>query len=305
MCTAVCLRGKDCFFGRTLDLAVTYGEEVVVTPRRARLWGIPEESHHAIIGVAHVEGAQALYYDAVNECGLACAALRFPRYAVYAPWREGGVPSFALLPWVLGRAATLAEARVLLQGVRITDEAAAPHLPATPLHWILADKTGVVTVESRETGLEILENPLGVLTNAPPFLHQCSFAERYVHLSPYPQGEAGDTGTVGLPGDFGSLSRFARAAYVAKHTVRGENTAPSDFFHLMEAVSLPRGAVLTAQGQPVCTQYTSLADTARGIYYFTTYANRRIRAVSLENKPLDGDEILRYTMDGAEEIRYL
>ena len=67
MCTAATYRTKDHYFGRTLDYEVSYGEEVVVTPRNfpfhfRHMGGL--SNHYAIIGMATVAGEYPLYYDA-------------------------------------------------------------------------------------------------------------------------------------------------------------------------------------------------------------------------------------------------
>ena len=41
--------------------------------------------HYAIIGMARVEENEPLYFDAVNEKGLAMAGLNFVGYAHYEP----------------------------------------------------------------------------------------------------------------------------------------------------------------------------------------------------------------------------
>ena len=74
MCTAVTYKTKDFYFGRTLDYEFSYGEEITVTPRNYifdfRHIG-QLKSHYAIIGMAFVLEGYPLYYDAVNEKGLA------------------------------------------------------------------------------------------------------------------------------------------------------------------------------------------------------------------------------------------
>ena len=83
MCTAITYQTKDHYFGRTLDLEYSYEEAVTVTPRNFPLVFRTEknmDSHYAIIGMATVTENYPLYYDAVNEHGLAAAALNFPYY---------------------------------------------------------------------------------------------------------------------------------------------------------------------------------------------------------------------------------
>jgi choloylglycine hydrolase len=80
MCTAITYKTKDFYFGRTLDLEYHYSESVTVTPRRYPIrfgCGVKMDSHYSMIGIATVSGGYPLYYDAVNEKGLAAAGLAF------------------------------------------------------------------------------------------------------------------------------------------------------------------------------------------------------------------------------------
>ena len=57
MCTAIIYKTKDAYFGRTLDIECSYGEEVVVTPRNFPLTfrhAKGQGSHYAIIGMGTV-----------------------------------------------------------------------------------------------------------------------------------------------------------------------------------------------------------------------------------------------------------
>jgi len=57
-------------------------------------------------------------------------------------------------------------------------------LPAAQLHWIIADEKEAITVEPMKDGLKVHENPVGVLTNNPPFEQQMFQLNNYMHLSP-------------------------------------------------------------------------------------------------------------------------
>ena len=86
MCTAAAYRTNTLYFGRTLDNDITYGEKVTVTPRNYPLifrYAGRIDSHFAVIGMAHISKGYPLYYDAMNEKGLAIAALNFPDNAAY------------------------------------------------------------------------------------------------------------------------------------------------------------------------------------------------------------------------------
>ena len=191
MCTAATYKTKCFYFGRNLDYERGFGEQVVITPR---LFPLPMRHlpdltrHYAMIGMASVQDGYPLYYDAVNEKGLCMAGLNFVRSAVYGPCAPGkaSVAQFELIPWLLGRCATAAEARDLLAESRITDDAFLPGLPPARLHWLLADREQCFAVEQTAEGLRVYEDPAGVLTNEPPFPMQLFRLNDYAQLSPQP-----------------------------------------------------------------------------------------------------------------------
>ena len=119
MCTAATYQTKDFYFGRTLDYEFSYGDEIVVTPRRFPLDFCHMgkcDAHYGMIGMAHVADGYPLYYDAVNEKGVGMAGLNFVGNAVYQKVEEGreNVAQYELIPWVLGQCANLQEVRRML-----------------------------------------------------------------------------------------------------------------------------------------------------------------------------------------------
>ena len=135
MCTAITYQTDHFYFGRNLDLECSYEEAVTITPRNFPFsfrCQPPQESHYAIIGVAHVADGVPLYYDAVNEVGLCIAALNFPHSAAYTPYRPGAynVAPYELIPWLLGQCADLTQARQLLQRLNLMQMDSAPPFPA-------------------------------------------------------------------------------------------------------------------------------------------------------------------------------
>jgi choloylglycine hydrolase len=314
MCTAVSLSGAPHLFGRTLDLEDSCGAGIVITPRAfrfatSRFPDIPQPV--AMIGVARLQDDQPLYFDAVNEHGLAIAALHFAGNAVYLPPRADAynVPSYALIPWLLRQSRTVSEARSLLLRTNVTAAAFCDALPPSPLHWLLADDKESLVIEPTAAGLQLYDNPVGILTNNPPFPCQLTRLQDYAHLTATASANAYSKGlgAVGLPGDFSSPSRLSRAAFVKKHLSKVDHATAhiTRFFHLMDAVTVPVGCVQNAEGAPFFTQYTSCADTQSGTYYFTTHQNRRIRAVPLTDAAKNATAPIRFSMDGGEDIDVL
>ena len=322
MCTAATYQTKDFYFGRTLDYLFSYGEEVVVTPRNYAFSfrDQPEmKGHFAMIGMACVMDGYPLYYDAVNEKGLGIAGLNFPGNAHYraAVDEKINLAQFELIPWLLGQCDSVRAVRTVLENVVLTDDPFSGQLPPSPLHWIIADQYETITVESMKEGLKIYENPVGILTNNPPFDQQMFLLNNYMHLSPkQPVNRFSEKlplstyclgmGGLGLPGDLSSSSRFVRAAFTKMNSVSGdsEEESVSQFFHILGSVDQQRGCSEDENGRYEITLYTSCCNAGRGIYYYTTYHNHQITAVDMHRENLDQKELVRYPVVDQEKIFY-
>ncbi len=321
MCTAATYRTKDFYFGRTLDYEFSYGDRIVITPRNYVFdlrCGERLTSHYAMIGMACVMQDYPLYYDAVNERGLGIAGLNFVGNARYNKPAEGkcNIAQFELIPWLLGTCATVGEAREALRRLNLTDTPFADDLPLAKLHWLIADRTACITVESTADGLHVYDNPVGVLTNNPSFPYQMFRLNDFRHLSAndrestfaeglpltsYSRGMGG----MGLPGDLSSQSRFVRVAFVKMNSRSGESEkeSVSQFFHILGSVDQPRGCCRLENGTYEITLYTSCCNTDKGIYYYNTYDNHRITGVDMHRENLDGDTLIVYEPILGEQIK--
>ena len=306
--------------GRTLDYEFSYGDEITVTPRhyefQFRHMG-SVSSHYAMIGMAHVAGNYPLYYDAMNEKGLGMAGLNFVGNADFQEVDDtrDNVAQFEFIPWILCQCATLEEAKKLLSRMNLVGTPFSPQLPTAQLHWLIADKTGSLTVECMTDGLHVYDNPVGVLTNNPPFDKQLFHLNDFMHLSPKQpentfsqdlnlQTYSRGMGALGLPGDLSSASRFVRVAFTKSNSRSGdsENESVSQFFHILGSVDQQRGCCEVADGKYEITLYTSCCSADTGIYYYTTYENHQISGVDMYRENLDGDTLTRYPLINGEQI---
>lgn len=314
MCTAISLTTQDHYFGRNLDLEYSYVETITISPRNFPFIFQQKEimhHHYAIIGTAFVQDDYPLYYDATNEKGLSMASLNFRENAYYFPSKneKDNITPYEFIPWILGQCATVDEAFSLLERLNLLDKPFCEELPLTPLHWMISDKNSSIVVESCKNGLHTHENPVGVLTNNPPFEIQLFYLNNYMHisttqpsntfseklkLSTYSTGMGG----IGLPGDWSSQSRFIRAAFVKANSKCGytENETVSQFFHLLSSVEFPRGCVRMKENVYEITVYSSCCNTDKGIYYYKTYENPSIQAVNMHHEDLDGNQLICYPM---------
>lgn len=320
MCTAATYKTKDFYFGRTLDLECSYAEEVTITPRNFPLRfrdGNTLENHYAMIGMAHVAEDYPLYFDAVNEKGLAMAGLNFVGYADYKEPAAGkeNVTHFEFIPWILAQCASVREARERIGTLNLTNIPFNTELPLSELHWMIADHNEAITVESVKEGIRVYPNPAGVLTNNPPFDEQIFQLNNYMHLSPKtPSNRFSDKvllkayshgmGALGLPGDWSSQSRFVRAAFVKLNSVSEatESKSVSQFFHILGTVGQPRGCCEIENGKLETTVYTSCCNTDKGIYYYSTYDNHQITAVHMHREKINDIFLVRYPLALEENI---
>lgn len=320
MCTAVTYQTRDFYFGRTLDYEISFGETVTITPRNAPFFfrnGMALKKHFAIIGVAHIADGYPLYYDAVNEMGLCMAGLNFVGNAYYrkAGRDKNNIAQFEFIPWILAQCASVEEARSLLERIRLDDAPFSKNMPVAQLHWMIADRTETITVEAVREGVRVYHNPVGVLTNNPPFEQQLFSLNNYMSLSAEePQNRFSDQlplrrysrgmGALGLPGDLSSQSRFIRAVFTKMNAVSGtsEQESVSQVFHILGAVSQSRGCCDLGDGQYEITIYTACCNADQGIYYYTTYDNHQITAVDMRKEYLEGNQLVSYPLILEEQI---
>ncbi len=321
MCTAATYHGKSLFFGRNLDYEFSYGEEIVLTPRNFPLSfrHLPDQkNHYSMIGVAHVADGYPLYYDAVNEKGLCMAGLNFVNSAYYGsvvPNKDNVAP-FELIPYILSSCQNLQEASDLLGRLNIADIAFNDRLPAAKLHWMIAYKGEAVTVEPLKSGLSVVENTAGVLTNDPPFDMQMFLLNHYMGLSAKaPENRFSEKldlhaysrgmGALGLPGDLSSQSRFVKATFTRLNAVSEETDEDGlcQIFHILGSVEQQKGCCDVGGGQMERTIYTSCCNADRGIYYYTTYENRQITQVDMHRENLDGKNLVTYPLIQVQQIK--
>mgnify|MGYP002618311340 CR=1 FL=1 len=182
----------------------------------------------------------------------------------------------------------------------------------------ISDRNGSITVESVADGVKIYDNPVGVLTNNPPFPQQMFNLNNYMGLSPKsPKNSFSDKlelnmysrgmGAMGLPGDLSSQSRFVRAAFTKMNSQSGssESESISQFFHILGSVDQQRGCCEVAEGKYEITIYTSCCNADKGIYYYTTYENSQVTGVDMNKESLDSDSLIIYPLINGQQIKMM
>lgn len=322
MCTASNYITDNHYFGRNFDYEISYNERVTITPRKYELKfrKIDDiKTHYAIIGIAAGIDEYPLYYDACNEKGLAIAGLNFAGNAVYREFEEDmvNITPFELIPYLLGTCSSVSEAREALGKINLVNINFADELPLSPLHWMISDEVESIVVEPLADGLKVYDNPVGVLTNNPPFDKQLFYLNNYrglsnknpentfgVDLEEYSRG----MGAIGLPGDLSSASRFAKVAFTRANSYSDNDEASSvgQFFHILGSVEQQNGCTFIDDPDLYeYTIYTSCYNTNKATLYYRTYHNSQITAVDLYRENLDSSELINYLLINEEQFNFI
>lgn len=323
MCTSIAMKTNDFYFGRTMDLNQEFHTSVVITPRNypiAFRRSSVLRRHNAIIGMAAVVENYPLYAEAANEKGLCMAALNFPDNADYSLTedpRRTNVSPFELFHWILGQCDSVEEARQLLDSTHLIGIPFSEKISLTPQHWHIADRESSVTLENTPYGLELYNNPVGVLTNNPAFQFQLTNLCQYMNLisgypkncfsslegiTPFGQG----LGSFGLPGDYSPSSRFVKAAYLLLNSVcpNDDSSSLAQFIHLLDSVSIVRGSVLSQEEVCDTTTYACCINATRGIYYYKTYSNNQLTGIDLRHENLDSGTLRIFPLVVSQQIAW-
>ena len=305
MCTAMTLQTKEgeLFFGRNMDFSYDIDPHFFTVPKNYQwtnaLTGVWMQDDYSFIGIGQETDGLLGFFDGVNERGFAAAALYFAGYAKYEEMEEEGkrfpIASFEFLHYILGKCASVGELKRLVKQVAVIGMEDPVTGSAAPLHWIAADRAGdCVVIELTSAGLAVHDNTIGVLANSPDLPWHMTNLRNYMEASPEqmeeacwsgikltPFGQAG--GTRVLPGGFTSPDRFVRTAYLKSFIPVPQNPAEAvvSCFHIMEGVTIPKGAVMTSRGSYDYTKYTAFINTSTCEYFFKTYDTLQVCSTGL------------------------
>lgn len=327
MCTALSIKSEEgkYFFGRNMDLSYEFNQSVLILPKdyqyQDRVTRNMVTIQKAIIGMGTVIEKHPAMADAMNEDGLACAGLNFAGFAYYEETPVEGkinIAPYDLILWVLSNFSTVDEVKQEIRNIELVNVPINEKTPVSTLHWMITDKTGnSIVIEKTKEKIAVYENSVGVMTNNPTFDWHLTNLNEYINLTPaYPKETKWSSqrltalgvgaGNLGIPGDFASVSRFVRIAYIRAHmtSIENDSKAVSQFFHMLDYVKMVKGGVITEEGLEDFTIYSSCMDQENGIYYYRTYHNSRINAVDLRKEKLVGKEIKAYSYSCVQDINY-
>ena len=328
MCTALSITTNDnkVYFGRNMDLAYNFNQRVLIIPPnyqyKDRVSGKIVTNQEPIIGMGTVIDQHATFAEAMNSKGLAGAGLNFDGYAYFEQEPVEGklnIAPYDLILWALSNYGTVEELKEAMKEVELVEIPINSKTPVAPLHWMFSDTSGTsIVVERTMGGLRVHDNPVGVMTNNPTFDWHLTNLNEYLYLTPehhqkkvwsnqelIPLGIG--SGTLGIPGDFASVSRFVRIAYIRANTpsIPSGDKAVSQFFNMLDYVKMVRSGVKTKDGTEDSTIYSSCMDLDQGIYYYKTYDNSRINGVDLRKESFENNDVISYPYLVEPDFNYL
>jgi len=327
MCTALSFKtNHGCFYGRNMDLSANFGQCPLFIPRNSeyldRGCSKMRRMSRAVLGMGALIDAHPAMAEAMNEAGLACAGLNF---AQYAHWEKEPVPGKHNIPpydfilWVLGNHDTVEDVKKGIGQIELIDIPINENTPCPTLHWMVSDKEGnSIVVEKTIDGLKVHDNTVNVMTNDPPFDWHLINLREYIKLSPeHPKkiswcdelcrANGLGAGTLGMPGDFASVSRFVRIAFARANmpVINSAAEALSHCFHMLDYVAMVKGGVKTPGGTEDKTLYSCCMNLSEGIYYYKSSENSRISAVNMQKEDLDSSSIKVFPYTDMQDIRFI
>lgn len=283
--------------GRSMEFAVPLDSEIAIYPAGETINknGFSWTIQYGFIGITAF--SRDILSDGMNEAGLSFGALWFPS-AKYPTPKKGStpLPIEAFGEWILGNFKSVDDVRAALAKVQILAQTVPRIQSIPPLHFSIHDKTGKsLVVEFINGKMEITDNFVGVLTNAPKFSWHVTNLSNYIHLTSFNNPSIDLNGTVigpigqgsgllGIPGDWTPPSRFIRIAAYKNLVQKAPNPRKNATlaFHLLNTVDIPYGAIRPANGEGLnYTQWVVVKDLKNNLLYYRTYDDLNQRKISL------------------------
>ena len=311
MCTAITLKTSENhhLVGRNFDIHPMNYLSVALVPREFeyvnRVTNEEMKSKYSFLGMVLFYENHILFCDGVNEKGLSCLMLQLSKFSTWSHKirkDKVNIAPYDVAFWVLSNFSTISE---LMEGLKQLNIVALPDdqtALSTEIHWLVSDTSGQsIVMERTRDKLTVYNNKVGVLANSPTFDWHLNNLDCYINvkseqpeetkwgqqmLSPYSNG----FGTIGLPGDFSSPSRFVKAAFLRNHVNVGEGdeSAISECFHILDNFVVPRGVVETPKRKEChLTKYSACLCLETQLYYYKTSSNQQIQVIDLNKENLD------------------
>lgn len=309
-CTAFQIKSEDGahLYCRSMEFGLEMKSNLLVVPQGTDYQGTAPDAQgmewktqYGYVGMNQWM-APTYITDGMNEKGLIVGVLYLPRFAEYQKpdpkLNDKTLGAWELASFLLGTCSSLDEVKTALNQVVVAEQKVPQVNFSFPLHFYIGDNNGnVLIVEYVGGQRKEYDNPIGVLTNSPPFDWHMNNLSNFVNLSPINvpkidiKGDAiqlagQGSGLLGIPGDYTPPSRFVRAALFStwalppKTAFEGANLG----FHILNTFDIFWGIIrdTNEKGSADYTQWTVVHDRTNLKTYFRTYNSLQIQMVDLK-----------------------
>lgn len=316
MCTSLIYRDASnrAYLGRTLELSMDLPYQVSFMPRQITMTStvnaqpaLTWTNNHAFIAAtmpevipqpgSAIDASILKVVEGVNDAGLTFSVQAYAQAGGPQPKidsNQAALSAADLGAYVLGQYTTVSDVKSALANLPVVLERV-PILGGLemPFHYVVHDTTGASLVIEFHRGVRTLyDNPVGVMTNAPPFSWHLTNLNNYTFLSNVDRSKSqfmdyqavapgAGIAKAGLPASDTSVDRFIRAAFYAHYAEKqaDPDKAVQMVAHIMNNFDRPRGLTIDPpevgsghmhfEGQPVdaipteFTSWTSITDLER------------------------------------------
>jgi penicillin V acylase-like amidase (Ntn superfamily) len=312
-CTALVITDTKghAYSAKTMEYAVPLPFEMSYVPAGTKVVsvapgnksGLSFETKYPVLGVSAdvgVGSAINMMVESANDQGLSLSTNEMP--GSQSPAGAGSDAAKALAAtdlglYLLGNFKSVAEVKEALQGGDVS--VWLPKVPLVgnielPMHYILFDKSGAgIVIEFLDGKMNVHDNPVGVVTNAPDFPWHLTNLNNYAQLTNVDKntGQFGqlkvgapDSGNTlaSVPSSQISAGRFVKAAFYTQFVRKADSPeeAVITLGHIMnnfdrpydlsidEGYSAEGGAAGTTSSE--VTLFTWMNDKSRNLYFLRT-----------------------------------
>jgi choloylglycine hydrolase len=268
--------------------------------------GLSFQTKYAILGATLFgmtpNAKQDIVHEGVNDQGMTFTvnALTGNRSAQLDTNTPNVLSGADVGAWALGNYSNVAQVKQALQNKEVNiwlPKVASMANLELPAHFALFDKTGAgIVIEFMNGQVQVYDNPVGVLTNNPPFPWHLENLNNYAQLTNVDKnsGQFGnykvnafDSGNAlgNLPGTETSPGRFVKAAFYSTYVEKAKTPqlAIQNLAHVMNNFDRPMNITIdmpgtgskgegTASSKPTseATYFTVLNDLANNKFYIRT-----------------------------------
>ena len=312
-CTALMITDKkgNAYSAKTMEYAVPMPFEMSYVPAGTKVVsvapgkkpGFSFETKYPVLGVSADVGVGNginMMVESANNQGLSISTNELP--GSQSPAGAGSDAAKALATtdlglYLLGKFQSVAEVKAALQGSAVS--VWVPKIPLVgnieaPFHYILFDKTGAgIVIEFLDGKMNVHDNPVGVVTNAPEFPWHLKNLNNYAQLTNVDKNSgqfgqlkvgAPDSGNTlaSVPSSQISAGRFVKAAFYTQFVRKADS--PEDAVitlgHIMNNFDRPYDLSIdkgySAEGgapgstTSEVTLFTWMNDKVRNLYFLRT-----------------------------------